>query len=109
MFPYITLISAFASQMALLGFIFPPFTSPRTCHLMVEDYSLACQRERSKKKEGKEKSPQKNHFAVTRIGALGLCLKSRACYTLGHGALPKLKYLNLELQNASDWAMDPRA
>ena len=50
-FPYIALISAFAAQMALLGFIFPPFISPGTCHLMVEDYSRACQRERGKKKE----------------------------------------------------------
>ena len=46
--PYIALISAFARQMALLGFIFPLFISPETCHLMVEDYSRACQRERKR-------------------------------------------------------------
>jgi len=34
---------------------------------MVEDYSRACQRERGKKKEEEEKSPGKNHFALTRI------------------------------------------
>ena len=52
-FPYIALISAFAAQMALLGFIFflSFLISPGTCHLMVEDYSRACQRERGKKKE----------------------------------------------------------
>ena len=59
LFPYIALISAFAAQMALLGFIFPPFISPGMCHLMVEDYSRACQRERGKKKEEEEKSPEK--------------------------------------------------
>ena len=58
LFPYIALISAFATQMALLGFIFPLFISPRMCHLMVEDYSRACQRERGNKKE-EEKSPEK--------------------------------------------------
>ena len=48
------LISAFAAQMALLGFIFPLFISPGTCHLMVEDYSRACQREVRRKKEKKK-------------------------------------------------------
>ena len=67
LFPYIALISAFAAQMALLGFIFPLFISPGTCHLMVEDYSRACKRERGKKKGEEEKSPEKNHFAVTGI------------------------------------------
>ena len=57
LFPYIALISAFAAQMALLGFIFSLFISPRTCHLMVKDYSRACQRERVEKKEEEEKSP----------------------------------------------------
>ena len=39
-YPYIALISVFASQMALLGFIFSSlFISPGTSHLMVEDYS----------------------------------------------------------------------
>ena len=56
LFPYIALISAFAAQMALLGFIFPLFISPGTCHLMVEDYSRTCQREGGKKKEEEEKS-----------------------------------------------------
>ena len=59
LFPYIALISAFATQMALLGFIFPLFISPGTCHLMVKDYSRACPRERGKKKEEEEKSPEK--------------------------------------------------
>ena len=45
--------------MALLGFIFPLFISPGTWHLMVEDYSLAYQRDRGKKKEEEEKSPEK--------------------------------------------------
>ena len=36
--PYIALISAFTAQMALLGFIFPLFITPETCHLMVKDY-----------------------------------------------------------------------
>ena len=45
---YIPLISALATQMALLGFIFPLFIYPGTCHLMVEDYSGACQRERER-------------------------------------------------------------
>ena len=70
-FPYITLISAFAAQMVLLGFIFPLFISPGTCHLMVEDYSRACQRERGKKKEEEErrrrKKPRKKYFAETGI------------------------------------------
>ena len=58
-FPYIALISAFAAQMALLGFIFSLSLSlTGTCHLMVEDYSHACQRDRGKKKE-EEKSPEK--------------------------------------------------
>ena len=60
LFPYIALISAFAAQMALLGFIFPLIISHGMCHLMVEDYSRACQRE-------EEKSPEKNHFAVSGI------------------------------------------
>ena len=39
--PYIALISVFAAQMALLGFIFfLSFISPGTCCLMVKDYSL---------------------------------------------------------------------
>ena len=58
-FPYIALISAFASQMALLGFIFPLFISPETCHLMVEDYSRACQREREVRRKKKKKKAQK--------------------------------------------------
>ena len=58
LFPYIAFISVFAAQMALLGFIFPLFISPGTCHLMVKDYSCACQRERGKKKE-EEKEAQK--------------------------------------------------
>ena len=59
LFPYIALISAFAAQMALLGFIFLSF-SPGMCHLMVEDYSRACERKRDKKKqEEEEKSPEK--------------------------------------------------
>ena len=92
LFPYIALISAFAAQMVLLGFIFPLFISPGTCHCMVEDYSRACQRERGKKKEEEEEeeSPEKNHFAVTGIRTHGLCLQSRACYPLGHDALPTL-------------------
>ena len=58
--PYIALISAFAAQMALLGFISPLLISPETCHLMVKDYSRACQRERGKQKEEEvEKSPEK--------------------------------------------------
>ena len=74
--------------MALLGFIFPLFISPGTCHLMVEDYSRACQRERGKKKEEEEeKKPRKNHFAMTGIWTHGLCLQSRACYPLDHSAL----------------------
>ena len=67
LFPYIALISAFSVQMALLGFIFPLFISPGMRHLMVEDYSRACRRERGKKKEEEEESPEKNHFAVTGI------------------------------------------
>ena len=60
LFPYIALISAFAAQIALLGFIFPLFISPGTCHLMVEDYSRACQRDRERgKKKEEEKSPDK--------------------------------------------------
>ena len=66
-FPYIALISVFATQMALLGFIFPLFISPGTIHLMVKDHFHASQRERGKKKEEDEKSPEKNHFAVTGI------------------------------------------
>ena len=96
LFPYIALISVFAPQMALLGFIFPLFISPGTCHLMVEDYSHACQRERErgKEKERRRKSPEKNHFAETWIGTHGLCLQSRACYPLGHGALPLIDTKN---------------
>ena len=60
LFPYIALISAFAAQMVLLGFIFPLFISPGTCQLMVKNYSRTCQRERGKKKEEEEKSPEKN-------------------------------------------------
>ena len=64
-FPYIALISAFAAQMALLGFIYfyfiPLFISPGMCHLMVEDYSRACQREIGKKKEEEEKKAQKKN------------------------------------------------
>ena len=63
-FPFIALISAFAAQMALLGFIVSLFISPGTGHLMVKDYSRACQRERGKKKK---KKPRKKHFAVTGI------------------------------------------
>ena len=51
-FPYIALISAFAAQMALLGFIFPLFNSPGMCHLMVH----VRERERGKKKEEEEKA-----------------------------------------------------
>ena len=59
MFPYIALISAFAAQMALLGLIFPLFISPGTCHLMVEDYSRACQGEREVRRKKKKKKAQK--------------------------------------------------
>ena len=47
---------------------------------MVEDYSRACQRERGKKREEEEKSPEKKHFAVTGIWTHGLCHQSRASY-----------------------------
>jgi len=47
LFPYIALISAFAAQMALLGFIFPLL------------YLSLHVRERGKKKEEEEKSPEK--------------------------------------------------
>ena len=38
---------------------FPLFVSPGMCHLMVEDYSCACQRERGRKKEAEEKPRKK--------------------------------------------------
>ena len=59
LFPYIALISAFTAQMALLGFIFPLFIPPGTCHLMVEDYSRAFQREREVRRKKKKKKAQK--------------------------------------------------
>ena len=60
LFPSIALISAFAAQIALLGFIFPLFISPGACHLMVKDYSHACQRERERgKKKEEDKKAQK--------------------------------------------------
>ena len=40
-------------------FIFPLFISPGTCHLMVEDYSRACQREREVRRKKKKKKAQK--------------------------------------------------
>ena len=58
--PYIALSSALAAQMALLGFIFSSlFISPGMCHLMVEDYSRACQREREREREVRRKKKRK--------------------------------------------------
>ena len=39
-------------------YFFLSLISPGTCHLMAEDYSLACQRERGKKNEEEEKKPR---------------------------------------------------
>ena len=66
--PYIALISAFAAQMALLGFyFFPLFLSlPEHVTLWLRIIPVHV-RERGKKKEEEEKSPEKNHFAVTGI------------------------------------------
>ena len=58
-FPYIALISVFAAQKALLGFIFPLFISPGMFHPMVEDYSRACQREREVRRKKKKKAQKK--------------------------------------------------
>ena len=58
--PYIALISAFASQMALLGFTIPLFISLETSHLMVEDHIIPVKSEREggRKKE-EEIGPEK--------------------------------------------------
>ena len=46
---------------------FPLFISHRMCHLMVEDYSHACQRERGKKKERRRrKKPRKKPLCCDR-------------------------------------------
>ena len=69
--------------------------------------SRAYQRESGKKKEEEEKSPEKNHFAMTGTWTHGLCLQSQACYPLGHGALPNgglkshLNFLNFDVESGS--------
>ena len=40
-------------------YYFPLFISPRTYHLMVEDYSRACQRDREVRRKKKKKKAQK--------------------------------------------------
>jgi len=66
-FPYIALISAFAAQMALLGFLFfLSLSLPERVTLWSRIIPVHVrERERGKKKE--EKSPEKNHFAMTGI------------------------------------------
>ena len=60
-FPYIALISAFAAQMALLGFIFPLFYLSRNVSPYGRGlFPYMSERERGKKKEEEEKSPEKN-------------------------------------------------
>ena len=56
---------------------------------MVEDYSRACQRERGKKKEEEEKSPEKNTSLRPGFEPTDSVSRAmRAIYPLGHGALP---------------------
>ena len=61
LFSFIALISAFAAQMALLGFIFPLFISPERVTLwsrIIPVHVRERERERGKKKE-EEKKPRK--------------------------------------------------
>ena len=81
LFPYIALISAFAAQMALLEFIFPLFISPGTCHLMVEDYSRACQRERERKEERRRRRRRKKKKAQKKPLCCDRGLNSRTLST----------------------------
>ena len=71
----------------LILFLPPPYSRKTWIH-----WPTGIVRERShmvgKEEEGRRKKPRKNHFAVTGIWTHGLCHQSRACYRLGHGALP---------------------
>ena len=69
------------------------FPSPIHSHKNLIHGPAGIVRERShmvgKEEEGRRKKQEKNHFTVTGIRTHGLCLQSRVCYPLGHGALPK--------------------
>ena len=58
LFPYIALISAFAAQMALLGFIFPLFISPELVTLWSRIIPVHV-REREVRRKKKKKKAQK--------------------------------------------------
>ena len=103
--PYIALISMFASQMAMLGFIFfLSFISPGTSHLMVGVYSRAVrEREVRKKKEERrrkrkeEKSPNKplRRARESNPRTHEILLTSRVFYPLDHSATPSFRLLRI--------------
>ena len=89
LFPYIALISAFAAQMALLGFFyfFLSLSLPE-CVTFWSRIIPVHVREREVRRKKKKKKAQKKTFAVTGTWTHRLCFQSRASYPLGHGALP---------------------
>ena len=66
-FPYIVLISTFASQMVLLGFIFTSLLSLlEQVTIWSRIFSVQSERDQRSEKK-KEKKPRKKHFSVTGI------------------------------------------
>ena len=97
LFPHITLILVFASQMVLLGFFCDSslFASPMPSwsHWSMWQKGIVRERESAhrgdrKKKEEEEIPTEKKHFSVTGIQTHGLCLQTWPLEPLDHCTLP---------------------